>query len=539
MSASEDDIRTGPSIAGSIWRHRYMVIVAVVLSGALGYWLSSLRPASYVASATLTLRDPSAPGALASSPGGGVDLERRVQQQADFVTSRAVLDAAAQELGLTTVQLASAIEAEADPELAKITVTSTGREADGAAAWANAVADTYQTVARRRNSDDIEAANSVFQEQIKQLREEQQDLESDLDGVDIEDRDPLVEARLQSLSGEIAALQTQTAELAANGAVFGAGIQAREQALPPEEPASPQPVRDAVVLAAIGFGLASAFAYWRQGRSRRIETRVDAASVLDAPLLGEIPKFAKSGPLSGGKLVLGGEASEAYEFVLSSIEFALADIGGSSILVTSASPGDGKTVTALHVAMASARESRRVTLVDTDIRAHGLTTLLRAERNPGLVQLAAGQVTLEDCVRRYRLSDDVQLNVVPAGIAPETSTGLMRAPEFKRAIQHIRQNSELVVLDSAPLLAVADATVIATQVDAIVLVVDSRTPIDELQKMQERLTFVPTPLLGYIYNRADTPRAARYGYGYGNSRNGQGRGRRFRRSGRVSVGSGT
>jgi capsular exopolysaccharide synthesis family protein len=283
-------------------------------------------------------------------------------------------------------------------------------------------------------------------------------------------------------------------------------------------------VRDAAVVATLGFGLASAFAHWRSGRSQRIETRVDAAAVLDVPLLGEIPRFKGSGSLRGGNLVLGGEASEAYEFVLSSIEFALAEVGGSSILITSASPGDGKTVTALHVAMAAARESRRVRLVDTDLRAHGLTSLLRAEHRPGLVQLAAGEVSLDECIRPYRLSDRARLDVVPAGVSPANSTGLMRAPEFRGAIEYIRRNSELAVLDSAPLLAVADATVIATQVDAIVLVVDSRTPVDQLRKMRERLTFVPTPLLGYIYNRADTSRAARDGYGYGSyGSNGQGR----------------
>jgi hypothetical protein len=248
--------------------------------------------------------------------------------------------------------------------------------------WAAAaIADTYQTAARRRNTDEIVAANSVFLKQIKQLREEQRDLEMDLDGVSIEDRDPLIEARLQSLSGEITALQTRTAELAANGAVFGSGIQAREKALPPEEPASPQPVRDAAVLAGIGFGLASAVAYWRQGRSRRVETRVDAAAMLDVPLLGEIPKFSRSSSLSGGELVLGGEASEAYEFVLSSIKFALADIEASSILVTTASSGDGKTVTALHVATASARGSRRVTLVDTRCILRGRDRVVTFDRD--------------------------------------------------------------------------------------------------------------------------------------------------------------
>lgn len=520
MSLGDDYVKAGPSITGSIWRYRFVVLACATLTAVAGYFLSTLQPDVYLASATLTLRDPGAPGVPSTGGGGaGVDLDRLVQQQTVFVTSRAVLEAAAEDLGMSVQVLEDAVEAEADPEVALITVTASGRNGDEAATRINTVIESYQTIARDRNRQEVELANSVFQKQIKQLRQEEQDLQQQLEGVDVEDRDPLIESRVQSLRGEISAMQAQMVELAANGAVYGSGIHAIEQALPPQTPASPAPARDAGVLAAIGFGLASAFAYWKSGRSQRIETRVDAASVLDIPLLGEIPRFKGSGSLRGGELVLGGEASEAYEFVLSSIEFALAEVGGSSVLVTSASPGDGKTVTALHVAMAAAQESRRVRLVDTDLRAHGLTSLLRAEHRPGLVQLAAGEVSLEECIRPYRLSDSARLDVLPAGVAPENPAGLMRAPEFKGAIEYIKRNSELVVLDSAPLLAVADATVIATQVDAIVLVVDSRTPVDELQKMRERLTFVPTPLLGYIYNRADTSRPARYGYGYWSGHN--------------------
>jgi capsular exopolysaccharide synthesis family protein len=537
VSGSGDYVTAGPSIAGSIWRYRFVVLAGAVLFGATGYMLSMQQPAVYVTSTTLTMRDPAAPGVF-SSVAGGVDIARLVQQQADFMTTRTVLEPAAKQLEATVEELEDAIEVYANPEVGQITVTASGPDGDVAAMRANTIVDSYESIARDHSRAEIEAANSVFQTQINQLLQEQRDLQRDLEGVDVADRDPLIESRLQALGSQIAAMQTQTAEVAAKGAVYGSGIQSIEEGLPPASPASPQPERYAAVAAALGFGLASAFAYWRGRRSRRIETRVDAAAVLNVPLLGEIPSFRRSGPLTGGDLVLGGEASEAFEFVLSSIEFGLADLGGSSILVTSASAGDGKTVTALHVAIAAARESRRITLVDTDIRAHGLTSLLRAEQRPGVVQLAAGEVTLHDCIRPYRLSDTAQLNMVPAGPAPASSIGLMRAPEFKRAIQDIRRNSELVVLDSAPLLAVADATVIAAQVDAIVLVVDSRTSVDQLQKMQERLTFVSTPLLGYVYNRSDTSRPARYGYGYG--ANGQGRsGQRRRATESVSASSGS
>jgi Mrp family chromosome partitioning ATPase len=149
----------------------------------------------------------------------------------------------------------------------------------------------------------------------------------------------------------------------------------------------------------------------------------------------------------------------------------------------------------------------------------GLTSLLRADAHDGLVQLADGEAQLDDCIRRYRLSDKSQLAVVPAGRPPEDSTGLMRAPEFKKAIQQITGHAELVIVDSPPVLAVADASILASQVDAIVLVVDNDTELEQLLKVQERLAFVPTPLIGYIYNRANVDKVARDGYAYGQKGN--------------------
>lgn len=473
-----------------------MVVACTVLLGAAAFVLSSRRPAVYIAASSLTLRDPSAGGAFA--PAGGGELDRHVQQQADLLTSRAVLTEAATAMGMPVDRLARMVDSTANPELGKIEISATGSSAKDVADVANGVAQTYENVARRRNTAEVEAANSVFRTQIQQLRKEQRRLEKELKGVTIENRDPLVESQAQSVNGEIAALQTRTTELAANGAVFGSGIATQEAALPPDEPASPQPARDAAIGGLLGFVVAAVWAYWRASAVQPRESRVDAAAVLHAPLLGEIP-----GALDDGAYTLGGREAAAYDFVVSSIDFSLNEMGSSSVLLTSVGGANGKTAVAVQLAMVSAINGRRVTVVDTDMRTRRMSSMLRADDVPGLVQLAEGEVDVTECMQRYRVSDSVAVHVVPTGTQPATFSALMHGPEFKRAINDIKRHSDRVILDSGPLLEVADTSVIATQVDAIVLVVDSSTPLEELRKVEERLRFVSTPVLGYVYSRAD------------------------------------
>lgn len=513
MQDTEERFGQGPTLLASLWRFRFPLLAAVAVIGLLGYILSSLQPTRYQSAAVMVLRDPGSAGVF-STDSFNSDPDRYVSQQANLVLSASVLGPAAEALGNETVEsLSDDVTVESDGQLNQISITASADEPQAASVKANTVAETFEQVSREQSRGDVVRANDVLEEQIATMREEVEELDRRIQ----DNRNDVVAAdRLRSIEGELLALEIRSTELAADAALFGSGVRLRENAPVPDEPASPQPLRDAGLSAALALVVGTAIAYWRAGRHQVIETRSDPGSVLDVPLLGEIPKFSRAGSGPSGVLP-GSEASEAYEFVLSSIEFSLADINGSSVLITSAAAGDGKTATALHLAVASARETRRVILVDTDVRVHGLTTLLRAEEHPGLVELAEGSVELDECIRRYRLSDTAQLAVVPSGQTPDDSTGLMRAPEFKKAIRDIRDAAELVILDSPPLLAVADATVLATQVDAIVLVVDSQTERDQLMKVRERLAFVPTPVIGYIYNRANVDRATKDGYTYGSA----------------------
>jgi capsular exopolysaccharide synthesis family protein len=216
-------------------------------------------------------------------------------------------------------------------------------------------------------------------------------------------------------------------------------------------------------------------------------------------VLAQIPNFAH---LNGtfGDPRFDREAAEAYQFLLSSFEFSVAQTGARSVLVTSVGPGDGKSLTALHLARALAVQGRDVVLVDSDIRARGVTTMLNADNAEGLLGLVDG-MAVEDVTRRYRISDAAQLSVIPAGASPRQPTGLLATARYRDAIASVIASHDLTIIDGAPLLTVADASAVATQVGGVLLVLDRDASTDELVKVRDRLQLISTPLLGYVVNR--------------------------------------
>jgi capsular exopolysaccharide synthesis family protein len=512
VSTIDDQWVQGPSLVDAVWRYRYRVLLAAVVCGVLGFLLSGLRAPQYTGVTTILFRDPSE-SQIFDTGAVEADPERLIPQQASRVLSRDVLQRAARNLNGEAVEsLERKVGVEPDVQLNRMVITGTDAAPAAAAEIANTVAVAYERTIAEENTTQFEEAGRVLQQQMNGLNEQVAELD---DRLRTNPDDPVAASRLRTYESSLLALETRASELAANAAARGSGVLFREEAIPPEEPSSPKPLRDGILVAALGFAVASSVAYARSTSRRRIDGRADPASVLDVPLLGEIPTFSELSA-GAGSMLPGSEASEAYELVLASVDFSLTGDRPASILVTSAKPGDGKTSTALQLAVAAARQSRRVTLVDGDVRAHGLSTMLRADEHNGLMHLAH-HAGLDECTRRYRLSETAQLAFVPTG-APGgaavtgSPASLMRTPELKHAFDRIKGDADLVIVDSPPVLTVADTTMLASYVDAIVLVVDRNTELEELVKVQERLAFVPTRVLGYVYNRAVQGRDRYYPY---------------------------
>ena len=497
-------------------RFRWPLVAATVLAVVLGVGLSLLQAPRFEATAGLLLADPRNAGVFREESRVIVDPDRYVRNQAQYVASRSVAAETARLLpgDLDPRDVLERSGAEASPTLDLIEITAEGSTARDAAQLADAVAAAYRNV--RREAAEVTAARAT-RELTGAIEDQRAQIRATERGLDADDGNAALEAQREAAVAQLLALEARREQIGVDAALYGSGVELVEQAELPEQPTSPRPVRNGALAGLLGGLLALLAAWWRAEHAQSADDRHLPARVLHAPLLGEVPDFATSGvdgPLPAVSAV-GSPVAEAYEFVLTSIEHLLRDRGDATVLVTSARPGDGKSVSAANLALTAARGGRRVALVDADVRARGLSELLDVTGpvRSGLAELAARQRRAESALHRVELAGDLPLRLVPPGTLLQGPASFFRTDAFRTALAKVREHAELVVVDTPPLLGVSDASAAAAQADGIVLVVPSRTPMRLLRDVRHRLDFVGTPLLGYVFNRAEPSRTAAYGYG--------------------------
>ncbi len=510
----DEQLRRGPSLLESLWRYRLIVVAATLAMGVLGFVVGSQEEEQFQASAELFLADPNS-GLVSDVSGVRLTAEDYVPRQAARIRSRAVLSRAIESVGgqISVGDLADALDVEASSDTLSMRVIVSAGTPEGASELANAVALAYRE--RRSESEEMRA-----QDAVSELQMQNRDLVAERDAVqELLEADPdngALQFRIQSLDNLILDGSARIDNALLQVRLVGDGVELFEEATPPDYASRPRPRVTAISFAFLGAIFAAMWSYWYAFKSQRVLNRNDPEKVLGIPPLGEIPLYrTRADDALTGLLRIDPAAAEAYEFVLSSIEFALADLGGKSLMITSTLPGDGKTTTSLQLAIAASRDRRRVVLVDADIRARGLTRVLGADDRTGLSDIAALDLHPSKVLRRYKFSGSSQIPVVTAGQRRGDPAALLRTRAFRQAMAGIGDSAELLIVDSSPLLAVADATIVAGSVDGIVIVVSHGTPVSELEKVRERFKFVSTPVLGYIFNRSDSSTAGAYGYGYG------------------------
>ncbi|MFZ5469190.1 MAG: CpsD/CapB family tyrosine-protein kinase [Myxococcota bacterium] len=168
------------------------------------------------------------------------------------------------------------------------------------------------------------------------------------------------------------------------------------------------------------------------------------------------------------------------------------------VAFTSAMPGEGKTVTVVNLALVSARANpeRRILLVDADLRRSQVAAYLGIKAHPGLAELIAEECEVKDTLRRFR---STRLAVVPAGATPEEPTQLLASARMRQFLEVMRQRFDEVYLDLPPTLPFADANILGSQADGVVLVVRANvTPHRCISQAIDQLH--GSPLVGCVLN---------------------------------------
>lgn len=171
------------------------------------------------------------------------------------------------------------------------------------------------------------------------------------------------------------------------------------------------------------------------------------------------------------------------------------------VALTSAMAGEGKTVTAVNVALTAARANldRRVLLVDADLRQNQVASALGIRSRPGLAELLAGECEAKDVIRRFR---STRLAVIPAGASPEDSSRVLASARMKQILSKMREAFDEIYLDLPPALPFADASIAAAMADGVVLVIRANaTPLRAVDEALERLA--GTTVVGCVLNATE------------------------------------
>ena len=293
-------------------------------------------------------------------------------------------------------------------------------------------------------------------------------------------------------------------------------IEARliDAATRPNEPTSPKPRRNLVVGAALGLALGLGLAFLLEALDRTIKTPDQASASVGRPLLAVVPRRRDK-----TELVTVGEGSdvggEAYRSLRTSLRFLAVEQPARSVMVTSPSPGEGKTTTASNLAVAFAQSGARVVIVDADLRRARLADIFDIDPSPGLTGVLTGQVKVRDALVPW--SGAPNLWVLPAGVLPPNPAELVGSQAMARTLAELDGGdlADIVIVDAPPIVPVTDAVALSTQVQAVVLVVRAgRTRRDMAEEAVRRLEVVGADVVGCVLNAVPRSGQMRYQQDY-------------------------
>jgi capsular exopolysaccharide synthesis family protein len=205
--------------------------------------------------------------------------------------------------------------------------------------------------------------------------------------------------------------------------------------------------------------------------------------------------------------------AEDYRILRTALNYSWSERGPRVVLVTSSVPGEGKTLTALNLAMTLARMDGKVLLLDADMRKPEAHELLAVPRAPGLSDVLVGEVEIGKALHTVTENG---LQLLPAGNEAPSPADLMSTHVMEAFLDGLRARYNWVVVDSPPVGAVAEPLMLAPLTDGVIMVVGTETvPRRTAQHCLERLQATGARVLGAVLNRVRLANDSAYGYGYG------------------------
>ena len=297
------------------------------------------------------------------------------------------------------------------------------------------------------------------------------------------------------------ALLQRTKETGISGELKASNIRVVDPAEVPQAPFLPRRQQDLTTAAFSGLVLALGLVFLFEYLDNRIKSPQELRAHLNVPFLGMVPAIdvAKSGTLLHDGVPP--NFAEAIRGVRTNVLFSSAEEGVRVVVVTSAGPGEGKSLFSSNLAVSLAQAGQRVLHVDADMRRPRVHAIFDLAQEPGLSNLLVGDCKPSEAIRKTPVAN---LCVLPAGMVPPNPAELLGSKRCEEFLATLGQTFDWVILDSPPVLAVADASIMANTATGVVFVVGAdQTSRQAARAALEQLEAVQAHVIGAVLNRVD------------------------------------
>ena len=279
-----------------------------------------------------------------------------------------------------------------------------------------------------------------------------------------------------------------------------------EKAEPAIRPSKPKVAAYMALAAVLGLVIGVGLAFFIEYLDTSVKTLDDVERYLQIPVLAVIPKDVSMLIKTKGDTA----DAEAYRILRANVEFNKPDGNANTFTLVSGGPGEGKSTTLNNLAFTCAKGGYNVLVVDADLRRPTQHTLFEVDNSFGLTDYLTGKADLEEITRTTKIDN---LSFIPSGQIPDGAVGILNSQRMVEMIAKAKGLYDLVFFDSPPILGVSDGSVLASEVDVTVMVVQHRRfPRAMLQRVKQAVQHAGGTLIGVVLNNVDTKHDEGYNY---------------------------
>lgn len=277
----------------------------------------------------------------------------------------------------------------------------------------------------------------------------------------------------------------------------------------PKKPLRPVPLRNLLLGAVVGAAIGIFGAFLLEYLDDAIRSSEEVRRYLDLPVLGQIPSVPEGLRLIT-ELHPKSPVAEAYRTLRSNISFVTIDEPIRTLVVTSSSIAEGKSVTTANLSLTMALEGKRVLLADADLRHPAQQELFGLEERKGLTDVLMREAVLEDVIVPV---PGTTLAILPCGSLPPNPSELLASEQMGNTLRDLLDSWDIVVFDTPPCTLVADAVILASRCDGSLQVIDAETAgRQSAMDAADALRTARARILGVVLNRVGTGKGRRYYY---------------------------